>query len=166
MTVGGIAGTLIGLATVNQIQATSPLTHNISGTAKAAAQTILAFLFYKNPATVMGCTGIAVVLGGSLAYARVRLHSLTCTPHRTRSHIPHPELSSPPFFTLVLHCCHTVVTLVLHCSTLLTLFLHRCACWSRRRTVRGRLWRRPNRKPWKWCTHYTCVKSRRQHEIR
>lgn len=72
MTVGGIGGTLIGLATVAQIQATSPLTHNISGTAKAAAQTVLAFYIWNNPATFMGCLGIAVVLGGSLLYAFVK----------------------------------------------------------------------------------------------
>jgi hypothetical protein len=33
----------------------------------------------------MGCTGIAVVLGGSLAYARVRLPCLCCSPY-THSH--------------------------------------------------------------------------------
>jgi GDP-fucose transporter C1 len=38
MTVTGIMGFGIGLVTVMQVKATSPLTHNISGTAKAAVQ--------------------------------------------------------------------------------------------------------------------------------
>ena len=42
MTIGGVFGFGIGYVTGLQIKATSPLTHNISGTAKAAAQTVLA----------------------------------------------------------------------------------------------------------------------------
>ena len=38
MTVTGCMGFAIGLVTVMQVKATSPLTHNISGTAKAAVQ--------------------------------------------------------------------------------------------------------------------------------
>ncbi len=38
MTVTGVMGFGIGLVTVMQVKATSPLTHNISGTAKAAVQ--------------------------------------------------------------------------------------------------------------------------------
>ena len=38
MTITGIMGFAIGLVTVMQVKATSPLTHNISGTAKAAVQ--------------------------------------------------------------------------------------------------------------------------------
>lgn len=38
MTITGLMGFAIGLVTVMQVKATSPLTHNISGTAKAAAQ--------------------------------------------------------------------------------------------------------------------------------
>ena len=40
MTVLGGTGFAIGLVTVMQVKATSPLTHNISGTAKAAAQVL------------------------------------------------------------------------------------------------------------------------------
>lgn len=47
MTITGIMGFAIGLVTVMQVKATSPLTHNISGTAKAAAQVIFVlFIFY------------------------------------------------------------------------------------------------------------------------
>lgn len=45
MTITGIMGFAIGLVTVMQVKATSPLTHNISGTAKAAAQVIFVYFF-------------------------------------------------------------------------------------------------------------------------
>jgi len=59
--------------TVLQIKATSPLTHNISGTAKAAVQSMLAFYLWGNKATVMGVLSIFVVLGGSLLYTFVKM---------------------------------------------------------------------------------------------
>jgi GDP-fucose transporter C1 len=58
MTVAGFFGFSIGIVTVLQIKATSPLSHNISGTAKAAVQSMLAFYIWKNPATVMGVAGM------------------------------------------------------------------------------------------------------------
>lgn len=47
MTVTGVMGFGIGLVTVMQVKATSPLTHNISGTAKAAVQVSCIFFFLK-----------------------------------------------------------------------------------------------------------------------
>jgi len=73
MVVGGILGFLIGIVTIMQIQITSPLTHNISGTAKACVQTVLALLIYKNPTSTGANVGLALVLGGSLAYAVVKM---------------------------------------------------------------------------------------------
>jgi solute carrier family 35 (GDP-fucose transporter), member C1 len=73
MWVAGFFGFAIGIVTVLQIKATSPLTHNISGTAKAALQSILAFYIWGNQATFLGCLGIAVVLGGSLLYTYVKM---------------------------------------------------------------------------------------------
>jgi solute carrier family 35 (GDP-fucose transporter), member C1 len=73
MWVAGFMGFAIGIVTVLQIKATSPLTHNISGTAKAAVQSILAFYIWGNEATFLGCLGIAVVLGGSLLYTYVKM---------------------------------------------------------------------------------------------
>jgi len=64
---------LPGIVTVLQIKATSPLTHNISGTAKAAVQSMLAFYLWGNEATVMGVLSIFVVLGGSLLYTFVKM---------------------------------------------------------------------------------------------
>jgi GDP-fucose transporter C1 len=73
MMVAGCFGFSIGIVTVLQIKATSPLTHNISGTAKAAVQSIMALYIWKNPATVMGLSGMLVVLGGSLLYTVVKM---------------------------------------------------------------------------------------------
>mmetsp|Transcript_14403 Transcript_14403/g.40012 ORF Transcript_14403/g.40012 Transcript_14403/m.40012 type:complete len:384 (-) Transcript_14403:76-1227(-) len=74
MLVAGFFGFSIGIVTVLQIKATSPLTHNISGTAKAAVQSIMAFYIWKNPATLMGVMGIFAVLGGSLLYTLVKMN--------------------------------------------------------------------------------------------
>jgi GDP-fucose transporter C1 len=73
MGVAGFFGFSIGIVTVMQIKATSPLSHNISGTAKAAVQSIMALYIWKNPTTIMGVTGMFVVLGGSLLYTIVRM---------------------------------------------------------------------------------------------
>lgn len=73
MLVAGFFGFSIGIVTVLQIKATSPLSHNISGTAKAAVQSMMAFYIWKNPATFMGVTGMFVVLGGSLLYTVVKM---------------------------------------------------------------------------------------------
>jgi len=72
MTAGGFLGVAISFATATQINYTSPLTHNVSATAKAAAQTVLALGIYRNPITVLGGVSVAVVLTGSLSYTLVR----------------------------------------------------------------------------------------------
>ena len=72
MVLGGVFGFLIGIVTTMQIKVTSPLTHNISGTAKACVQTALAFWIWQNPTTVENLLGIALVLLGSMAYTYVR----------------------------------------------------------------------------------------------
>ena len=69
-----LIGFTTGIVTVLQIKATSPLTHNISGTAKAAVQSMLAFYIWKNPATALGVISIFVVLGGSLLYTIVKMN--------------------------------------------------------------------------------------------
>lgn len=72
MTIGGVFGFLIGIVTIMQIKVTSPLTHNISGTAKACVQTVLALLIWKNPTNLTNLAGIGMVLTGSMAYSWVR----------------------------------------------------------------------------------------------
>lgn len=87
MMVAGFFGFSIGIVTVLQIKATSPLTHNISGTAKAALQSILAFYIWGNPATVLGVVGIFTVLGGSLLYTLVKMNE---------NKKPAPTVAPPP----------------------------------------------------------------------
>ena len=74
MTVAGFFGFSIGIVTVLQIKATSPLTHNISGTAKAAVQSMMAFYIWGNTPTFLGVLGIFTVLGGSLLYTLVKMN--------------------------------------------------------------------------------------------
>ncbi|XP_054273873.1 GDP-fucose transporter 1-like [Macrosteles quadrilineatus] len=72
MVVGGLCGLAIGYVTSLQIKVTSPLTHNISGTAKACAQTVLATYWYDESKTRLWWVSNMVVLAGSAAYTRVR----------------------------------------------------------------------------------------------
>ncbi|XP_040184095.1 GDP-fucose transporter 1 isoform X2 [Rana temporaria] len=72
MTLGGVFGFAIGYVTGLQIKFTSPLTHNISGTAKACAQTVLAIIYYQQVKTVLWWTSNIMVLGGSFSYTWVK----------------------------------------------------------------------------------------------
>lgn len=70
--IAGLFGFLINFASYIQIKYTSPLSHNVSGTAKAAAQTVIALMVFRNPVTLQGIVGIIVVILGSFAYSRMR----------------------------------------------------------------------------------------------
>ena len=59
MNAAGIFGFLIGIVTIAQINLTSPLTHNISGTAKACVQTIIAVLFLGDKMSMRSVIGTA-----------------------------------------------------------------------------------------------------------
>ncbi|XP_053576262.1 GDP-fucose transporter 1 isoform X2 [Bombina bombina] len=72
MTVGGLFGFAIGYVTGLQIKFTSPLTHNISGTAKACAQTVLAVFYYEQTKSFLWWTSNLMVLGGSSCYTWVK----------------------------------------------------------------------------------------------
>ncbi|XP_066582068.1 GDP-fucose transporter 1 [Prorops nasuta] len=76
---GGIFGFAIGYVTTLQIQVTSPLTHNISGTAKACAQTVIATYWFNEKKTFLWWISNFVVLGGSAAYTRLRQINLSNT---------------------------------------------------------------------------------------
>nr|CAG4644051.1 EOG090X081X [Lepidurus arcticus] len=84
MTLGGIFGFAIGYVTGLQIQVTSPLTHNISGTAKACAQTVLATRWYHETKPFLWWLSNLVVLFGSAGYARVRQLEME-TSHKART---------------------------------------------------------------------------------
>ena len=53
-------------------QVTSPLTHNISGTAKACVQTVLGSWWFSEFRSPLWWTSNVIVLGGSAAYTRVK----------------------------------------------------------------------------------------------
>ncbi|XP_029045887.1 GDP-fucose transporter 1 [Osmia bicornis bicornis] len=77
MIVGGICGFAIGYVTALQIKVTSPLTHNISGTAKACAQTVLATYWFNEEKSFMWWLSNLIVLGASAMYARFRQLNLS-----------------------------------------------------------------------------------------
>lgn len=68
-------------------QFTSPLTHNISGTAKACAQTVLATWWYMEPKAALWWLSNWVVLGGSLAYTRIKQLEMKAT-HKAAMTLP------------------------------------------------------------------------------
>lgn len=70
--VGGLCGFSIGTVTSLQIKFTSPLTHNISGTAKACAQTIIATQWNHESKSLLWWVSNFVVLAGSSLYTRVK----------------------------------------------------------------------------------------------
>lgn len=90
MTLTGVFGFGIGTITGLQIQVTSPLTHNISGTAKAATQTVIACLYFKEARSFLWWLSNATVLGGSMAYTEVkrremkRQHEMTMVVNEDR----------------------------------------------------------------------------------
>jgi len=72
MTVSGVLGFSMSYVTGLQIQVTSALTHNVSGTAKAYAQTLIAVLYYSEIKTFLWWVSNFFVLIGSGLYTQVR----------------------------------------------------------------------------------------------
>ena len=90
MTVSGVFGFAIGFVTALQIQVTTPLTHNVSGTAKAAAQTVLACIWFQEVKTTLWWISNIIVMVGSAAYARVRQLEMAKT-HSTLTRVKTQE---------------------------------------------------------------------------
>lgn len=72
----GVFGIAIGYVSGLQIKVTSPLTHNVSGTAKACAQTIIAIIVSGEVKSVLWWCSNAMVLGGSTAYTYVKMKEM------------------------------------------------------------------------------------------
>ena len=72
MNLAGVFGFLIGIVTIAQISLTSPLTHNISVTAKDGVQTLVAYFFLGDPMSLRSGIGTALVLLGTFMYSLVR----------------------------------------------------------------------------------------------
>lgn len=87
MFLAGLFGIAIGYVTGLQIKVTSPLTHNVSGTAKACAQTILSVTINYEFKTVLWWFSNALVLGGSTAYTFVK-HQEMKTDQSTGEQLP------------------------------------------------------------------------------
>ena len=85
MTITASMGFLIGIVTVMQVKATSPLTHNISGTAKAAVQSLIAFKIWGNTATTKGILGIFTVIAGSGLYSYVQMKSFNNSSEKKKT---------------------------------------------------------------------------------
>ena len=73
MTIAAFLGSFVGVAAVTQLKLTSPLTHNVIGNGKGAAQSILGAYLWSTPLTHKGVLGLATVLVGSMMYARSRI---------------------------------------------------------------------------------------------
>ncbi|KAJ4947891.1 hypothetical protein JOQ06_009922 [Pogonophryne albipinna] len=82
MTLGGVFGFAIGYVTGLQIKFTSPLTHNVSGTAKACAQTVIAVVYNSSSKSLLWWTSNMMVLVGSSAYTWVKSLEMKKTPQR------------------------------------------------------------------------------------
>ncbi|XP_047435787.1 GDP-fucose transporter 1-like [Mugil cephalus] len=80
MTLGGVFGFAIGYVTGLQIKFTSPLTHNVSGTAKACAQTVIAVVYNSSSKSLLWWTSNMLVLGGSSAYTWVKSLEMQKSP--------------------------------------------------------------------------------------
>lgn len=101
MFIGGLCGFAIGYFTSLQIKVTSPLTHNISGTAKACAQTVIATQWYNETKNVLWWTSNMIVLSSSCLYARFKQqemeeNSRKPVPEEKQSLVNADELQSPP----------------------------------------------------------------------
>nr|XP_061795953.1 GDP-fucose transporter 1-like [Nerophis lumbriciformis] len=82
MTLGGAFGFAIGYVTGLQIKYTSPLTHNVSGTAKACTQTVIAVVYNYHSKSHLWWTSNMLVLGGSSAYSWVKSHEMKILPSK------------------------------------------------------------------------------------
>ena len=73
-TLAGVVGFVINIAIFLDIQVTSPLTHNLAGTVKAALQTVLAYFIFPNSETisVKKFIGISLIITFSGIYGYVR----------------------------------------------------------------------------------------------
>jgi GDP-fucose transporter C1 len=76
MSLSGVLGFLTGFVTSLQIQVTSPLTHNISGTTKSYLQTVLGVLVYNETKSLLWWMSNFLVLIGAGLYSNVRTQEM------------------------------------------------------------------------------------------
>lgn len=84
MVVAGFMGFFMGYCVGLQIKVTSPLTHNISGVAKACLQTLLDTIYHNTPKPFLWWIGTLAVLGGTTSYSVVKSLAMK-TSHQQES---------------------------------------------------------------------------------
>ena len=89
----GVFGFLIGIITIAQISLTSPLTHNISGTAKACVQTLVAVIFLGDKMSFRSFCGTAMVLAGTFMYSLVRSREMDKEKDKKRTEVEMTKIS-------------------------------------------------------------------------
>lgn len=72
LSISGVMAFFISIVTNASIKYTSPLTHNISGTAKACLQTVIAVIYYQEHKSILWWLSNIVILVASAAYSRIK----------------------------------------------------------------------------------------------
>ena len=90
----GVFGFLIGIITIIQISLTSPLTHNIAGTAKACVQTLVAVIFLGDKMSFRSFCGTAMVLIGTFMYSLVKSREMDMEKAKKKVEIKMSKISS------------------------------------------------------------------------
>lgn len=72
LSVSGVMAFFISVVTNASIKYTSPLTHNISGTAKACLQTVIAVIYYHDHKSTLWWVSNLTILVASAAYSRIK----------------------------------------------------------------------------------------------
>ena len=103
----GVFACGIGYVTSLQIKFTSPLTHTISGTAKAAVQTVLATAVYHETKTFSWWLSNVIVLFSSAAYARVRQLEMITNKTNKNDNIKYKKLNNEHFTDASINTKHS-----------------------------------------------------------
>lgn len=72
LSISGVMSFMISIVTNASIKFTSPLTHNISGTAKACFQTVIAVIYNESRKSFLWWLSNILILLASAAYSRIR----------------------------------------------------------------------------------------------
>lgn len=72
LSISGVMAFFISIVTNASIKYTSPLTHNISGTAKACFQTVIAVIYYHDHKSTLWWVSNITILVASAAYSRIK----------------------------------------------------------------------------------------------
>lgn len=88
LSISGVMSFFISIVTNASIKYTSPLTHNISGTAKACFQTVIAVIYYHDKKSTLWWISNITILLASAAYSRIKQLEM-----KQRSASPPPEIA-------------------------------------------------------------------------